>query len=79
MIWVLILAIAVIVFFAWKNNKSVVAKNDIPEVIASAKQSLDKVEHIKEEVVEEVAKEVEVIKEKVRKKYGGKVKKTPKE
>lgn len=96
MIWILVLvALAVVGFFVWKNNKKHAA---VASVVSHTQKAVDKVVDVLDAnndgnvnfadvvaassaIKKEVVKDAELVKEKVksgRKKYGGKVKKTPK-
>jgi hypothetical protein len=89
MIWLLALVVVVgVTFFVWKNNKkhdAVVKVTKAVEKVADVNNdgkvnladAFAAAENIKKEVVKDVAVAKETVK-KVRKKYGGKVKKTPK-
>jgi hypothetical protein len=88
MIWLLTLVVVGVIFFVWKKNKkhdAVVKITEAVEKVADVNNdgkvdladAFAAVENIKKEVVKDVAVANETVK-KVRKKYGGKVKKTPK-
>jgi hypothetical protein len=88
MIWLLTLVVVGGIFFVWKKNKkhdAVVKITEAVEKVADVNNdgkvdladAFAAVENIKKEVVKDVAVANETVK-KVRKKYGGKVKKTPK-
>ena len=88
MLWLLLLVVvAAVGYFVWKNNKNTAVAQKVAHVVEKVadvnkdgkvdfKDAVAAAQNVKKEVVKDVAIVKEEVK-KVKKKYGGKVKKTP--